>query len=371
MIDSEYDALIVGGGLIGLLAAHSLCDAGITVAVVERGELGSEASWAGGGILSPLYPWRYPAPVLALARWSQAHYAALCDTLAEETGIDPQWTRSGLLVLDPGDWQEGATWAVRQGSEFHMLTGRELLGCEPALSESLVIDPGARAAWLPDVAQVRNPRLLKALKSSLRSRGVALYENTEVRDLRVVRGRVTGVTTATGKMGATRVIIAAGAWSGRLLENLGVSLSVSPVRGQMLLFHGRAGLLRRIVLHQDRYIIPRRDGRILAGSTLEQVGFDKATTADASLDLHRAALNLMPALANCPVEQQWAGLRPGTPTGVPYIGAHPTMEGLYVCAGHYRNGVVLGLASARLLADLVLDRSPIIDPNPYAIPIKI
>ena len=136
----------------------------------------------------------------------------------------------------------------------------------------------------------------------------------------------------------------------------------------MLLFRGPVGLVRRIVLSRDRYVIPRRDGRVLVGSTLEHVEFDKSTTPAARAELHREALRLIPALADCAVEHHWAGLRPGSPIGVPFVGEHPRIQGLYVNAGHYRNGVVLGPASARLLADQMLGRTPALDPAPYRLP---
>jgi glycine oxidase len=167
------------------------------------------------------------------------------------------------------------------------------------------------------------------------------------------------------------VVVAGGAWSGELLKTAGVSLPMAPVRGQMLLFRAAPGLLKRMVMRHYRYLIPRRDGRILAGSTLEQVGFDKATTRSAAEKLHRAALELVPALEDCPVEHHWTGLRPGNLSGVPYIGEHPAWKGLYVSTGHYRNGVVLAPASARLLADMALSRPHSLDPAPYALPTTI
>ncbi|HIE55546.1 MAG TPA: FAD-dependent oxidoreductase, partial [Chromatiaceae bacterium] len=175
------------------------------------------------------------------------------------------------------------------------------------------------------------------------------------------------VITDSERFSAGKVVICAGAWSGHLLKSLQPCPHIHPVRGQMLLFHARPGLIRHMMLEDNRYIIPRRDGRVLFGSTLEETGFDKATTDEARRELHRLATARFPALADYPLEAHWAGLRPFAPAGIPYIGVHPRHERLFVNTGHFRNGVVLSPASARLMADLVLGRRPILDPAPYAL----
>ncbi len=351
------DVIVVGGGLIGMLTARELALAGASVTLFERDETGRESSWAGGGILSPLHPWRYPDPVTVLARWGQAHWESLAGALHAETGIDPEWTGSGLLVLEPDEPERAARWAERFGYVLEPVA--LATACEPAIA-------GAHAGlWMPDVAQVRNPRLVRALRRSLDLNGVQVEERRAVQGLRLRGGVVRGVETANGPVESKTVIVAAGAWSAGLLGEAAALLPVEPVRGQMLLFKAAPGVLSRIVLHGDRYVIPRRDGRILIGSTLERVGFDKATTASAAAELRERACALVPALTDYPVEHHWAGLRPGSPTGVPFIGEHPHIGGLFLNTGHFRNGVVLGPASARLAADLLLGRTPVVEPEPY------
>jgi glycine oxidase len=356
------DVVVVGGGLIGMLTARALVAAGARVAILERGAVGRESSWAGGGILSPLHPWRYADAVTALAQAGQARYAALCATLAAETGIDPEWTPSGLLMLglDAEERERAAAWAGRFGYRLEPSDAAATRAHEPRLAAP------AAAVWMPEVAQVRNPRLLKALRASLATAGVAFREAAEVSGFTLADGRLDGLRLRDGsRLTAGRVVVAGGAWTGELLAATGLALPVVPVRGQMILFRGPPGLLGRIVLAGNRYLIPRRDGRILAGSTLEAVGFVKETTSEARDDLHAAAVALVPALAELPIEAQWAGLRPGSPTGVPFIGEHPEITGLFVNAGHFRNGVVLGLASAQLAADLVTGQATALDPQPY------
>ncbi|MDH5649148.1 MAG: glycine oxidase ThiO [Gammaproteobacteria bacterium] len=359
-----YPVSIIGGGIIGLLCAKELVEAGYRVALYERNSsIGRESSWAGGGILSPLYPWRYPDAVTALARHSQREYPQLCDAL-RQSRTDPEWTQSGLLIINVNDHELALNWAERHGIVLELVSSDRVKQLEPELAL-----PVGSVAWMPDIAQVRNPRLLQALHQYLLEAGCEFHSEVEVTGFSVENRRLVGFETSQGEVVQTRqCIVAAGSWSGALLEMLNATrIDVAPVRGQMLLFKGRPGLLSRIVLQENRYLIPRRDGRVLAGSTLEYVGFNKSVTPEAREDLTRAAVAMVPALADCEIETQWAGLRPGSPNGIPYIGSHPEVSGVMVCAGHFRNGFVLGPASAKLAVDLLLDREPLLDPGPYAL----
>lgn len=357
------DCLVVGGGLIGMLTARELAAAGREVVIVEKGRLGGESTWAGGGILSPLYPWRYPAPVTALASWGQKHYPSLIDTLRETTGIDPQWEPSGLLMLDTDEAAEALQWARAHGRDLAQIDRAELLRLEPGLGPR-----AERALWMPQVAHVRNPRLIKALRRALEIMGVHLCEGVAVQELSHEKGRVQGVRTGAGSIHADQVIVAGGAWSASLVAGLELETGIEPVRGQMLLFAARPGVVQRIVMHEGHYLIPRRDGHVLAGSTVEYVGFDKSTTETARLTLYEAAMRLVPALGEFPVVAHWAGLRPGNRDGLPLIGAVPGIDGLFINSGHFRNGVVLGLGSARLLAEIMLENTAtIVDPDPFQI----
>ena len=354
---------IAGAGIIGLLTAREFIRADRPVVVLERQSTGRESSWAGGGILSPLYPWRYAAEANALARHSQALYPALCSDLLHSTGIDPEWTASGLLMLDVEDGEVAQNWVQSQQRALTSLQGQALQDAEPALAAT-----GHHGLLLADVAQVRNPRLLAALRAELLRSGVEIRENVTITGFTHETGRLTGMTTDSGNIPATQCVVATGAWTGELLANTGIALEIEPVRGQMLLFQATPGLLSHILLQDYHYLIPRRDGHILVGSTLEPAaGFDKTTTVPGKQELQQAALELVPALADYPVVRQWAGLRPGSPKGIPYIDEHPKIAGLYLCAGHYRNGFALGPASARLVADLVLQRKPTLKIRPYRV----
>ncbi|MCG6984619.1 MAG: glycine oxidase ThiO [Thiocapsa sp.] len=355
------DVLVIGGGIIGLLTARELVTAGSEVTLIEMGETGRESSWAGGGIVSPLYPWRYSDAVTALASWSQQAYASLAEALTEETGIDPELTVNGMLVLDVDEQAVAVDWAARHGHRIDLIEGGRLHEIEPQLAAG----PN-RALLFPRVAQIRTPRLVKAVRGSV-DRRITVREHEEVLELMVENGRIRGVRTPAGPVEARQVVICTGAWTAELLEQLGRAPEIEPVRGQMILFYGKPGQIHHITLHQERYLIPRRDGRLLFGSTVEHTGFVKTTTAEAKEALYRAAFELFPILKRTPIEDHWAGLRPGSPSGIPYIGAYPGVEGLFINAGHFRNGLVTGPASARLATDLMLGREPILDPAPYAV----
>lgn len=354
--------IVAGGGIMGALTALELLQQGVSVTLVERQAFGSESSWAGGGIVSPLYPWRYPAPISALANWSQGYYPQLAAQLRARTGIDPEVCATGLLWLDHAETTAALDWARAHQQPLEVLSAEQLYQRVPQLA------PGfTQALWQADLANVRNPRLLQALLARLQQfSNFTLREQAPVQALLQRQGRVVGVQLAAEVLQADAVVLATGAWSGDLLASLGWQLPVEPVKGQMLLYQAAPGWLTSMVLNEGRYAIPRRDGHILIGSTLEYAGYDKTSTAEAAHSLRASAATLLPALAGQQPVKQWAGLRPGSPDGVPVIGEVPALPGLWLNTGHFRNGLVLAPAACRLLADLMLQRPPVIDPAPYA-----
>ena len=358
------DILILGGGISGLLTARELCLAGLKVVILDKSQLGRESSWAGGGILLPIYPWRQDAAISALVVNSLNKYPQLNRALLAATGIDPEWRDCGMLICKNPDVSEAVQWCQQYGivcqtAPFELLEGLHTLFAQPL--------------WLPEIAQIRNPRLLKSLLANLRQSGVEFIENTEIGRLMVNRRRLERLDTSNGSFSFGHLIVCTGAWTTGFLETLlpsipeSLNLSIQPIKGQMLVFNAKPETLGHMVLDGDQYLIPRRDGRILAGSTVETSGFDKSVTDEARQKLYEFATGLLPDIAQFPVEHHWAGLRPGTPLGVPYIGLHPDYENLGVNAGHFRNGLVMGPASAKLIADLILHRTTSIDPGPYAL----
>ena len=325
----------------------------------EKGRLGGESSWAGGGIISPLYPWRYDDVVNVLAERSKKIYPELTDKLFDETGKDCELINSGLFTVTEYqqeiiDWAK--TWSVDASFINDIDSVRAI--------ESRVGDAVNQGIWMPDVMQIRNPKFVDALRASCEFLSIPYREQTAVEEIVIKNNKVCGVRTHQETILADKVIIASGAWSAQFSATES-SVDVVPVKGQMIMYKGEPDLVKRIILSEGHYIIPRKDGRILAGSTLEKIGFDKTISSDALDELHQAAMELIPLLENLEIERQWAGLRPGTEKGIPYICQHDDVEGLYVHAGHFRNGIVLGAASAELMADIVLGREPWCDVAPY------
>ena len=343
------------------MTARELSGAGKRVVLLERQALGKESSWAGGGILSPLTPWRASEPITTLCHWSQSAYPVLAEELAANTGIDPEWIQSGLLFSDCAEGDLAKSWADVHGKHCVSLTVDDLGGIEPNIRPT-----GGTPLLMPDIAQVRNPRLLRALRMDLTQRGVKLLEYHLVDDIKVEHGRAVGVLANHQWFTAEDYVVTVGAWTALLARNSGlVELPIMPVKGEMLIFDAPPGLLKHIVISGGRYLIPRKDGKILAGSTVENAHFNKGTS-DAALEaLSRFAISLLPPLGKSPIEKHWAGLRPGSPDGIPSIGPHPEVSNLYFNCGHFRNGFVMAPGSARLLSNLLLRQTPIVLPEPY------
>ncbi len=354
------DCIVVGGGVIGMLTARALYKAGMDVMLLERAALGGESSWAGGGIISPLYAWNYADAVNRLAERSKQLYPLLVAELLDETGIDSELLHSGLFVLNNTPVETILTWGQHWGVEIQKIEQRSQVSrIEPATASNVT-----HGLWLPAIMQIRNPRLVKALKGSFEHLGIACKEHTPVAEILTENNKITGVRSENESFFADKVVLASGAWTAQF-GTATREISVQPVKGQMIMFHGEPGLLKTMVLAEGHYVIPRKDGHILAGSTLEKADFDKTVSVSAMTELHQAAVSLVPMLADLPVERQWAGLRPGTEQGIPYICPHPQIEGLFIHAGHYRNGIVLGAASAELMAAVVLEQNTRMDASAY------
>jgi glycine oxidase len=345
-----------------MLSARALRAAGFSVVLLDRGQAGREASWAGGGILSPLIPWQYADAISELVVWSQRFYPVLVDELLEQTGIDAEWVQSGILFLDTPLDARIRDWATRYRCRIQAVDHEQMRQIDPEVSLA-----ATNSLLLPDVAQIRNPLLCAAMSRSIQLQGVDLHEHTEVVGLTIGSNSIQGVKTSRGEFVADRVVIAGGAWSPLIMRQAGLSLAVEPVRGQMIMFEARPGLLRHITMHGDYYLIPRQNGLVLAGSTLEYTGYNKETTQAARDVLLEKAIGLVPALSDYKIIKHWAGLRPGTSAGVPFIGEHPEVRGLYMNTGHFRNGVVMAPASAQLLLDCILERDSFTRFSPYTL----
>lgn len=336
--------IVVGAGVLGLATAEALLLQGAAVSVLERGAVGQESSWAGGGILSPLCPWDYPEEVTWLTTRGAALFGEWAECLHRSTGIDPEYERSGMRVLPPFDKQVAERWCVAHSVRFEARDG---------------------GLFLPDIAQARNPRLLQAQRARVVQLGGNVVEQCEVKEVVAGAGRVKHLATTRGDFSAERYVITAGAWSKTLLGEHALNVDIKPIRGQMLLFKFDVPPLSHILLQDGLYLIPRRDGHLLVGSTLEDVGFDKSTTNMARDMLLQRAIVLLPALGEMPIVKHWAGLRPGSVANIPSIGRHPKLENLYINSGHFRYGVTMAPASVELLLNELNERPQPCDVLPY------
>lgn len=351
------DILVIGAGVNGLASALALAEAGLSVRLIDSGPGGHESSWAGAGILSALPPWGYRREVTDLIDYSLGLWPDWLARLRQHSPVDPEYRRCGMWILDPADPKAAHAWCAAHPEE----------GAPAAYSPAT-----PSAFWLPRVAQVRNPRLIAALRDCAIAAGVDFVADNGLVDWVTDPSgtRIAAVQTARGRLTAERYVVAAGAWSQDLLGTLAAGIEVRPIRGQIALLATPPGTLPHIVLAGAHYLVPRQDGLVLVGSTLEDCGFDKGTTAEAKAKLLAFAAQISPALCDAPCIRHWAGLRPGSPDNIPGIGRHPEVENLYLNAGHFRYGVTMAPASAQVLTDIILERRPQIDTAPYSWPSK-
>jgi glycine oxidase len=348
------DIAVVGAGLIGCGVAYELAKRGAQVTVFDRGEPARAASWAGAGMLAPFSEEMPDDAMLALCRESLAMYPQFVEELRERTGVDARFRADGTVhvALDESRLAELAAHAQTyraNGGTVVLLDRTETLAREPLLARDC-----AGALFVANEAQVDNRRLGRALVAACESLGVR-FERVEGVALDADARRVRGLRTALGFTPAGTVVNAAGAWAGELPgvpENARVP--VRPVAGEMLAIALPHGAVRSLVWLGHRYLVPRGDGRLLVGATVERRGFDARVTAAGMHDLLDAALAVAPALASFSVVETWAGLRPGSHDGRPYLGA-TALDGYVVASGHYRNGILLTPVTARAVASLVVE----------------
>ncbi len=359
----QADALVIGGGIIGLLIARALHQKGLTVIVLDRDQPGRQASWAAAGIVGDAAPWD-PSPPALLHRRSVALYPALAAALRAETGLDIEYTTPGWLIpaLSPDEAQALHQQAVQgqaAGYDLAFVQGAELRALEPALGERVI------GALLLPGGQVDNRRLVRVVEIALRQADVPIVSGAGVLAIRQQGGRVTGVHTLLGDFSAPVVVNAAGSWAGQI-AGCAPPVPVVPQRGQILAVRQGANPLRRVVQKiGDPYLVPRLDGRIVVGATREYVGYDASLTAGGIAWLLQSALDLVPSLAEAPLVELWTGFRPMSPDGLPIIGP-AALDGLYYATGHGPNGIGTAPATAEIVAALVTGAPSPIPLEPFS-----
>ena len=367
-----HDCLILGGGVVGLSIAYELATHGLQVQVIDQSQMGQEASWAGAGILPPANLQTAVDPIDRLRGLSHPLHAQWSKQLEQETGIDNGYQACGGIYLARQQGEAAAldafaNWLQKDKIDVLPLSTQDLIEREPALTETA--SSGAiRAAYLvPAESQCRNPDHLQALITACRKRGVLLRDRVKAHGFRVRKQQIQSVTTSAGELQAESYCITSGAWSGQLLKQLNISNGVFPVRGQMVLYCCPQQPLQHIINEGSRYLVPRRDGRLLVGSSEEEVGFDKSTTTQVLDELTKLAESLVPQLGSAAIERTWAGLRPGTFDGFPYLGPVPGLERAFVATGHFRSGLHLSTGTAVTVGQLIRGLEPEIDLDAFRV----
>jgi glycine oxidase len=359
-LSKTAEVVIIGGGVIGLAVARALALRGVRdVLLIERGSLGAEASSAAAGMLAPQAEANRAHEFFYLTCRSRDMYPAFAAALLEETSIDIELETVGTLYLaftehDAEELQKRYQWQTNAGLPIEKLSAEAVRQLEPAINEDV------RAALkFPLDTQVENRRLISALVATNERLGVRLETGTAVTSLQIERDRIRGIETSRGFIATGAVVIAGGAWSS--LFGAGDKAlphpRIKPVRGQMLCFQPSLPLARHVIYSPRGYVVPRRDGRLLAGSTTEHAGFEKLVTAAGVQSILAAALEISPRIASLPLTDAWAGLRPRAADTLPVLGPCAEIAGVYYATGHYRNGILLAPITGELIAGAIVDKT--------------
>ena len=377
---------IIGGGVIGLSIAWEVSRRGHQAVVIEKSRLGRGASWAGAGILPPSNAATAIHPLEHLEARSDELHPQWADRLTNETGIDTGFQKCGGLYLARTAGERASVlgraseWKEREIT-FTELSSKQLSDQFPALAKSVLAD--AMAWWAPSETQICNPHHVQALIVACKKQGVELLEDCGESKIDCEQGTVKQVTINPGSsaprtISADAFCLTAGPWSGQIANQMlahtagpsggadGGPLPMLPVRGQMLLYKLDAAPFAAVVNEGTRYLVPRTDGHVLFGATIEEVGFDTSTTESGIANLIEHATSLLPQLTEDRLVKTWAGLRPGTFDGFPYIGPLSHSSNLFVATGHFKAGLHLSPGTAEIVADLVEQKTPSIDLRPFA-----
>ena len=347
---------IIGGGVIGLSIARALARRGVRdVVVIEKHDLGQEASWAAGGILAPQIEADGSDDFFRLACASRDLYPQFAAELQTESGIDVELDTTGTMYVafsedEEAELRQRIEWQRTQGLRVESLTADEARAAEPCLSTNVRF-----ALKFPDDYQVDNRKLVAALVIASRRRGVSLITNCDVRKIQIADGAVSAIQTEAGILSAKKIVVAAGAWSSSIQAEGALLpwLDIEPVRGQMLCFNA-PGVARHVIYSSRGYLIPRRDGRLLAGSTSEHAGFDKRVTEAGIEAIRSMAFQIAPRLERFRVIDSWAGFRPRAQDDLPVLGSPRGVTGLFYATGHYRNGILLAPITGEIMAEAIV-----------------
>ncbi|MGZ4133555.1 MAG: glycine oxidase ThiO [Tumebacillaceae bacterium] len=364
---AQTDTLIIGGGVIGCSIAYELAKRGCKPLVIDKDALGSQATSAGAGMLGAQVEMHQPGAMFELGLASRALFPELQQELLDIGGVDIELQTPGIFRVavdeaDRHDLLERQRWQQAHGQRAIWMEDEEM---RRELGDLVSTTYGA--LYLPDDHQVRNPQLMHALSSSAKKLGARFMEQTAMIGFCTENGAVVGVKTINGEIRADRVIIAAGAWSGLLANQMGLDVPIFPVKGQSFFLNAYAPPTPYTIFTHGCYILPKRNGQIYVGATEEEAGFDRRPNLGSLARLSSRATELMPKIGQLPFDKPIAGLRPGSADGLPFLGAVPGVAGLYVASGHFRNGVLLSAITGKVMAELLTGDTPSIDLQPFAV----
>jgi glycine oxidase len=354
--DKFSDVLIVGGGVIGLSIARELHKKGIRkITIIERGEIGQEASYAAAGMLTPHAETEKQDDFYYFCDESNKLYPNFADELFDETDVDIELDKNGTLYLaftekDVKEISRRFEWQKSAGLQVEHLTARETRQIEPFVSPDVL-----ESLFFPNDWQVENRKLLYALRKYCELYGIEIRENAEIKNLLIENGKIIGAETGAEKFYAEKTVLATGAWTSLIKAESFALPPVKPIRGQMISFHTAKRLFEKVIYSPRGYLVPRADGRILAGATVEDAGFDKSVSEVGVELLRDHALEIAPTLENLEISEKWAGLRPFAPDGLPVLGGCSEIENLFIATAHYRNGILLAPLTARVLANKIAE----------------
>ncbi|AJD92952.1 hypothetical protein JMA_36350 [Jeotgalibacillus malaysiensis] len=360
-MNKTYDAIVVGGGVIGGAIAFNLSKRGMKVLLLEKDRLAGKASGAAAGMLGAQAELDGESPLFQLARTSRALFGDLADELMVASGVDIELVEKGMLrvALTERDQQEHQTIIeahTQNGETAELLTGEEARKREPTLSDEVT-----GAMYLEKDGQVSAPQLALGFLKSASALGCVIKEDLEVHSLRFSNGKVTGVTTNEGDFMSSHVVVTGGVWSEKLISETGLQLNMYPVKGECFSVRTEAPLLTSTIFTPGCYLVPKKDGRIIVGATVVPNTFNQQVTLEGIFSLMAHAQKLVPSILQGEWEKAWTGIRPQTADGLPYLDEHPDYKGLFIATGHFRNGILLSPITGEIMADLIEGKSPAVD----------
>jgi glycine oxidase len=359
---SPLKAIVIGGGIIGCSVAWRLAAEGVATTVLERGRVGREASWAAAGMIAPQAEADGPGPFFDFCMRARDVFEATVDRLVRDSGLDPEYDRAGILYValnedERAQLQRRARWQREVGAPVEELSGAQARRIEPALA-----DEALYAIHMPTNRRTDNRKLTQAYAAAARNAGADFLEGARVSGLALKGGRAAGVAMDDGSMREADIVInAAGPWAAQIRGLEEDRVKLRPVRGQILSFEMTPGAIGPALFSLRGYLVPRRDGRLLAGSTMEEAGYNKTVTLAGVNKIASGASALVPALGAISFREAWAGLRPAAPDLLPVLGFSTSVSNVIWAAGHFRSGILLSAITGEIVADLVMGRRPAVD----------